>query len=115
MLFRSIFIITVLIGLVFIVFVQSEQTNPISSHRPKSKFPSIPNEEAVQWLSTRNIPHRWRHQHVNQPSNEIDQTLKQLQSLNDNGVRQYDIQSFEGVAMEVIFEMVYKQNNAESG
>ncbi len=68
-------------------------------------------EEASQWLSTRNIPRRWHHQRVNQPSNEIDQTLKQLQALNDNGIRQFDTQSFEGVSMEVIFEMVYKQQN----
>lgn len=70
-------------------------------------------EEASQWLSTRNIPHRWHHQRIKQPSNEIDQTLKQLQSLNDYGVRQFDTQSFEGVAMEVIFEMVYKQRPEE--
>lgn len=112
MLFRSISILTVLIGLIFVVFVQSEQANPTSSHRSKGKFPSVTEEEATQWLSTRNVPHRWRHQHANQPSNEIDQTLKQLQSLNDNGVRQFDTQSFEGVSMEVIFEMVYKQQNA---
>jgi hypothetical protein len=116
MLFRSIFIITVLIGLVFVVFVQSEQANSIPSHRSKAKFPSITDEEASQWLSTRSAPHRWRHHHINQPSNEIDQTLKQLQSLNDNGIRQFDTQSFEGVSMEVIFEMVYKQQtNAVSG
>jgi len=116
MLFRSIFIIAVLIGLVFIVFVQSEQANPISSHRSKGNLPSIMDEEASQWLSTRNVPGRWRHPHGNQQSNEIDQTLKQLQLLNDNGIRQYDTQSFEGVSMEVIFEMVYKQqNNAASG
>jgi len=32
-----------------------------------------------------------------------------------NGIRQFDTQAFEGVSMEVIFEMVYKQqNNAAS-
>jgi len=111
MLLRSIFIITVLISLIFIIFVQSEQANPISSRHSKAKFPAIIEEEASQWLSTRNIPRRWHQQRINQPSNEIDQTLKQLQSLNDNGVRQFDTQSFEGVSMEVIFEMVYKQHN----
>jgi len=116
MLFRSIFLITVLIGLVFVIFVQSEQANTISSHHSKAKFPLITDEEASQWLSTRNVPQRWRHQNINRPSNEIDQTLKQLQSLNDNGVRQFDTQSFEGVSMEVIFEMVYKQQyNGGSG
>jgi hypothetical protein len=111
MLFLSRFIITLLIGLVLVVFVQSEQANPIFSHHSKAKLPSIMEEEASQWLSTRNIPRRWHHQRVNQPSNEIDQTLKQLQALNDNGIRQFDTQSFEGVSMEVIFEMVYKQQN----
>jgi len=116
MLFRSIFIITVLIGLVFFIFVQSEQTNPISSYHSKAKFPSMTDEEATQWLSTRNVPPRWRHQYINQPSSDIDQTFKQLQSLNDNGIRQFDTQSFEGVSMEVIFEMVYKQQyNGGSG
>jgi hypothetical protein len=106
MLFRSIFIITIIIGLIFVFFVQSEQASPVSSHQTKSKFPSINDEEASQWLSTRNVPRRWR-----QPSHEIDQTLKRLQSISDNGVRQFDTQSFEGVQMEVIFEMVYKQQN----
>lgn len=107
---------TVLIAFVYITFVQSEQPNPVSSHRSKAKFPLISDEEATQWLSTRNVPYRWRHHHINQPSNEMDQTMKQLQSFNDNGVRQFDTQSFEGVSMEVIFEMVYKQqNNAVSG
>ncbi|CAF0933151.1 unnamed protein product [Adineta steineri] len=116
MLFRSIFIITVLIGLIFFVFVQSEQSSSVSSDRLKSKLPSIVGPEASQWLSTRNIPsRRWRRPHVSQPSAEVDQAYKQLQSLNDNGIRQFDTQSFEGVSMEVIFEMVYKQqNNAAS-
>jgi len=60
--------------------------------------------EASQWLSTRHIPRRWRHHH-NQPSNEIDQSLKQLQSLSDNGIRQFHTQQFEGVPMEVYFEV----------
>jgi len=116
MLLRSIFIITVLIGLVFVIFVHSEQPNSIPSHHSKAKFPSITDEEASQWLSTRSAPHRWRHHHISQPSSEIDQTLKQLQLLSDNGIRQFDTQSFEGVSMEVIFEMVYKQqNNVASG
>jgi len=116
MLFRSICIIPVLIALIFVVFVRSEPANSVSSHQSKAKFPSMTDEEASQWLSTRNIPRRWRHQHINQPSTELDQTFKQLQSLNDNGVRQFDTQSFEGVSMEVIFEMVYKQqNNPTSG
>ena len=116
MLFRSIFILIVHLALLFVVFVQSEQTNTISSQHLKDKFPSLLDEEATQWLSTRNIPRRWRHQHNNQPSSEIDQTLKQLQTLNDNGNRQFSTQSFEGVSMEVIFEMVSKrQNNAGSG
>lgn len=116
MLFRSIFIITVLIGLIFVVLIQSEQANPILSRPLKVKLPSIIDQEASQWLSTRNIPRRWRHQRIHHPSTEVDQTLKQLQSLNDNGIRQFDTQSFEGVSMEVIFEMVYKQqNNAVSG
>jgi hypothetical protein len=111
MLFRSRFLLTVLLGLIFVISVQSEQVNSISSHHSKSRFPSMMDEEASQWLSTRNLPHRWHHQRNKQPSNEIDRTLKQLQALNDNGVRQFDTQSFEGVSMEVIFEMVYKQQN----
>jgi hypothetical protein len=111
MLFRSEFIIAVLIGLVFIIFVQSEQTIPVSSRHSKAKIPSIMDEEASQWLSTRTVPRRWHHQRLNQGSNDIDQSLKQLQSLNGNGIRQFDTQSFEGVSMEVIFEMVYKQQN----
>ncbi|UJR25984.1 hypothetical protein I4U23_007332 [Adineta vaga] len=116
MLFRSVFIITVLFGILALVFVQSEQANLGTSRLAKPKFPAIIDEEASQWLSTRSIPRRWRYQHTNHPSNDADQSLKQLHSLNDNGVRQYDTQSFEGVSMEVIFEMVYKQqNNAISG
>ena len=111
MLFRSKFILTIIIGLIFVVLVQSEQANSVSSHQSKAKFPSIIDEEASQWLSTHNIPRRWRHQHINQPSNEIDQTLRRLQSINDNGNRKFETQSFEGVSMEVIFEMVYKQQN----
>ncbi|CAF0808575.1 unnamed protein product [Rotaria sordida] len=116
MLFRSIFIIAVLINLVYAIFVQSEQANPISLHHLQAKFPLINDEEASQWLSTRNIPRRWRNQNMNQPSNEINQSLKKLEALNNNGVRQFDTQSFEGVSMEVIFEMVSKQqNNAAPG
>ncbi|CAF3476416.1 unnamed protein product [Rotaria socialis] len=114
MLFRSIFIIAVLISLVCVVFVQSEQGNGVSIHQLKAKFPLISDEDASQWLSTRNIPRRWRNQNINQQSDEINQTLKKLQALNDNGIRQFDTSSFEGVAMEVIFEMVSK-NNAGSG
>ncbi len=108
MLPRSRFLLTVLFGL---IFVQMEHVNSMSTQQSKSSFPSIMDEEASQWLSTRNLPHRWHNQRMKQPSNEIDQTLKQLQALNDNGVRQFDSQSFEGVSMEVIFEMVYKQHN----
>ncbi|CAF0798669.1 unnamed protein product [Rotaria sp. Silwood1] len=115
MLFRSIFIIAILINLFYVVFVQSEQGNPISLNHLQAKFPLINDEEASQWLSTRNIPRRWRHQNVNQPSNEINQTLKKLEALNNNGIRQFDTLGFEGVSMEVIFEMVSKQNNAASG
>ncbi|CAF2310581.1 unnamed protein product [Rotaria sp. Silwood2] len=115
MLFRSIFIIAVLLNLVCVVFVQSEQANPISLHHLQAKFPLINDEEASQWLSTRNIPRRWRHQNINQQSNEINQSLKKLEALNNNGIRQFDTQAFEGVSMEVIFEMVSKQNHAVSG
>lgn len=112
MLFRSAFLLLSL--LLFVLFIQCESLNSISSTNSKGKYPFLPDDEASQWLSTRNLPHRWQHNH--QSSNEIDQTLKQLQALNDNGVRQYDSQSFEGVSMEVIFEMVYKQqNNPNSG
>ena len=109
MLFRSIFIITILVNLICFVFVRSEQTNSVSIHHSKTKLPSMNDEEASQWLSIRNVPRRWRHQHIHLPSKENDQTLKMLQALNDNGVRHFDTQSFEGVAMEVIFEMVHKQ------
>lgn len=105
-------LIAVLLGLIFAVFVQSERVHQVVAHSSKAKFPSMLDDEATQWLSTRNVPRRWRHQHSNQVSNEIDQTLKQLQSVNDNGIRQFDTQSFEGVSMEVIFEMVYKQQNS---
>ena len=108
MLLRSSFL---LIVLMCVIFVQSARATSISSDQSKGNFPSMMDEEASQWLSTRHIPRRWQHQHQNQPSNEVDRTLKQLQSLNDNGVRQFDSQSFEGVSMEVIFEMVYKQQN----
>lgn len=116
MLFRSIVPINILIALVFVIFVQSEQTNSVSSHRSKAKIPSIMDDEASQWLSTRHAPRRFHQQHLNQPSSDFEQSLKQLQSLNDNGNRQFDTQSFEGVSMEVIFEMVYKQQtNAVAG
>lgn len=111
MLFRSIFIVAILINLVCMVFVQSEQGNPVSLNNLKGKFPLINDEDASQWLSTRNIPRRWRNQNLNSQSNEVNQLLKKLQALDDNGVRQYDTQSFEGVSMEVIFEMVSKQQN----
>ena len=115
MLLRSIFFVTILLGLLFLVFAQAQPSNSVPSRQPKAKFPSMIDEEASQWLSTRSVPRRWRHPHINHPSNEVDQSLKQLQALNDNGIRQFDTQSFEGVSMEVIFEMVYKQqNNAAS-
>lgn len=109
MLFRSI----VLLSLFCVLFLPCQSLNSIDSQHFKSKSPFLLDEEATQWLSTRNLPRRWHHHHHHQPSssNEIDHTLKQLQALNDNGIRQYDSQSFEGVSMEVIFEMVYKQQN----
>ena len=111
MLFRSAFLLLSL--LLFVLFIQCESLNSISSTNSKGgKYPFLPDDEASQWLSTRNLPRRWHHNHQqHQSSNEIDQTLKQLQALNDNGVRQYDSQSFEGVSMEVIFEMVHKHHH----
>ena len=116
MLVRSMSLLALLLGFISVVFVQSERAHQVLAHSSKAKFPSILDEEASQWLSTRNVPRRWHHQHPSQVSSEIDQTLKQLQAVNDNGIRQFDTQSFEGVSMEVIFEMVYKQqNSAASG
>ena len=107
MLFRSI----VLLSLLCVLFLPCQSLNSIAFEHSKVKDPFLLDEEATQWLSTRNLPRRWHQRHHQQSTaNEIDQTFKQLQALNDNGVRQYDSQSFEGVSMEVIFEMVYKQN-----
>ena len=114
MLYRSTCCVAVLLGLLFVIFVQSESTRQVSREL-KTKLPSMGDEEASQWLSTQNIPSRWRHHHTHRPSNEIGHTLKQLQAVNDNGVRQFDMQSFEGVSMEVIFEMVYKQQYNKDG
>lgn len=111
MLFRSALLLLLSLLLLFVLFIQCESLNSISSTHSKGKYPFLSDDEASQWLSTRNLPRRWHHQHHHQSSNEIDQTLKQLQTLNDNGVRQFDSQTFEGVSMEVIFEMVYKQQN----
>ncbi|CAF1615235.1 unnamed protein product [Adineta ricciae] len=112
MLRGSVSIMTLLLGLFSLLVVPSEQANPVASRQPKPKFPALIDEEASQWLSTRSLPRRWRYQNVNHPSADLDQSFKQLHSLYDNGVRQYDTQSFEGVSMEVIFEMVYKQQSS---
>jgi hypothetical protein len=112
MLFRSISLLTILFGFIYLVVVQSERTHQVASHVIKGKLPSMIDHDASQWLSTRSLPRRWRHQYSNKPSTDIDHTLKQLQAVNDNGIRQFDTQSFEGVAMEVIFEMVYKQQDS---
>ena len=113
MFIRTVSLIIVLFAMILIVIVQSERTQQVASvaSASKAKFPSLMDEEASQWLSTRNVPRRWRHPHGNQQTSEADQTLQQLKQLNDNGVRQFDSQSFEGVSMEVIFEMVYKQQH----
>lgn len=111
MFIRTISSIIVLLAMIFIVIVQSERTQQVTGSSSKAKFPSLIDEEASQWLSTRNTARRWRHPHGNQQTSETDQTLQQLKQLNDNGVRQFDSQTFEGVSMEVIFEMVYKQQH----
>lgn len=114
MLLRSLFTLSALLALLFLVFARAERSNVAPSRHPKSKFPALIDEEASQWLSTRNVPSRWRRPHTNHASNELDKSFKQLQSLNDNGIRQFDTQSFEGVSMEVIFEMVYKPQDPAS-
>lgn len=97
---RSIFVITIT---VFLVFVQMKH---VHSYRSKAKIPSISDTEASQWLSTRYAPRRWSQQYlINQPLDEINQSLNQLQLINDNGIRQYDTQSFDGIPMEVLYEL----------
>ena len=115
MFIRTISLIIALFAMIFIVIVQSERASRLAELSSTEKFPSLMDEDALQWLSTRNVPRRWQHPHGNQQTSEIDQTLQQLKQLNDNGVRQFDSQTFEGVSMEVIFEMVYKQQHHPHG
>jgi hypothetical protein len=86
-----------------IIFVHCEF---VDSYRSKTDIPSIMDTEASQWLSTRNMPRRWRQQSLtNQPSDEVDRFLKQLQLINDNGIRRSDSQAIDGVTMEVLYEL----------
>jgi len=89
---HSIFIIIV------IVYIQNKY---IDCSKPK--IPLIMNKQASQWL---NIPHRWSQQYsLIQPSNEINQSLKQLELINENGIQQFDSQSIDSVSMEVFYEL----------
>jgi hypothetical protein len=96
---RSTFFI---ITIVFIGFLQCEY---VSSYRSKTNIPSIMDTEASQWLSSGRIPRRWRQQKlINKPSDEFIRTLEQLQRINENGIYQYDVQSYTGVEFEVLNE-----------
>ena len=87
MLFQSQYYLTVVLGLLVVILVQCEHANSLSTHHSKNKIPTLLDEEATQWLSPRNARRRWHHRPTQQ-SNEVDQTLKQLQSLNDNRIVQ---------------------------
>lgn len=63
----------------------------------KQNQPFILNQQAKQWL---NHPHHWQYS-----TNEIDNSLKQLELINENGVRQYDSQSIDSVSLEVFYEL----------
>jgi hypothetical protein len=86
---------------IVIVYVQNEYID--CSYQSKTKIPSIMNKEASQWL---NIPYRWSQQYsINQPSNEINQSLKKLERINENGIQQFDSQSIDSVSLEVLYEL----------
>jgi len=86
---------------IVIVYVQNEYID--CSYQSKTKIPLIMNKEASQWLY---IPHRWSQQYsINQPSNEINQSLKKLERINENGIQQFDSQSIDSVSMEVLYEL----------
>jgi len=89
-------------------FIQNEYID--CSYQSKTKIPSIMNTEASQWL---NIPRRWSQQYIiNQSSNEINRSLQQLELLNENGIRQFDRQSIDGVPMEIFYELSRKRRSA---
>jgi hypothetical protein len=91
-------LIIVIAVIVIIAFVQS--------YGLKMEIPSVANEEATQWLSTRDIPRRWRQQYSNnQLSDEFARTLYRLELHNENGVRQFDMKSIDGIEMETLHEL----------
>ncbi|CAF3541808.1 unnamed protein product [Adineta steineri] len=99
---RTIFIFII----IFIVLLQLVYAN---SYQSKTNFPSVVHSEASQWLSTHDPPRRWRQQYTyDQASDEVNQALNRLQSINDNGIHQYNSQSFDGVPMEVLYELSRK-------
>ncbi|UJR22937.1 hypothetical protein I4U23_025964 [Adineta vaga] len=103
---HSIFVIAIFLVFLQLAYVQSYQSG--------TKLPSILDMEASQWLTTRNIPRRWRQQYFTneQQPDEVNQLFDQLQTINDNGIRQFDSQSFDGMPMEVLYEL--NQRNRKS-
>ena len=69
--------------------------------------PFILNEEdASQWLSTRDVPRRWFQFYANdQPSDEIERDYRRLQLLNDNDQQPTFSQAFDGFPLEVLHEI----------
>ncbi|CAF1430586.1 unnamed protein product [Didymodactylos carnosus] len=92
-------ILTLFICIVILNFVNCE-----SNLQSKT----LAEDEASQWLQRNGRqPSRFHsHRHNSNYQSEVDRTLKRLQMLNDNGVGTFDQLAFEGVPMEVLFEMV---------
>ena len=111
---RSIFVpaaaaIVVNLLVLAVVFVQSEHA--VDSYRWTRSLPSLPDQDALQWLSTRSVGHRWYKQpSPDQPSEEIARAFKRLQLVNENGIEQFDSHPFDGFPMEVLYEIARQRS-----
>jgi hypothetical protein len=88
---RSIFVPAAIVHLLVlaVVFLRSEHA-AADSYRWTRSLPSLPDQDALQWLSTRSTAHRWYKQpSPDQPSEENARTLKRLQLVNENGIEQF--------------------------
>ncbi|CAF1288140.1 unnamed protein product [Adineta ricciae] len=98
---RSIFVIAICI-----VFLQLEY---VQCYQSRAKLPSMSDTDASQWLAIRSLPRRFRQQYLaNQQPDDLSQAFGQLQAMNDNGIRQFDSQSIDGIPMEVLYELSQK-------